>query len=178
MEKALGQAKEGRLHILQHMNDVIDQGREKVSEFAPTVRSMKINPEKVRDVIGRGGSTIKAIIEETGVNIDISEDGVVNIAAVDAVAGQAAWDRIEGIVAEAEIGKIYEGKVSKILDFGAFVNILPSKDGFLHISQISDDRVEKISDVLQEGEVVRAKVTEIDKQGRIRLSMKPSVMEG
>jgi len=176
MEKALEQAKEGRLHILSKMNAVISEPKSDISNFAPVIRTMKIHPDKIREVIGKGGSVIRGIIEETGATIDINDEGIVNIAAVDAAAGQAAWDRVEAIVAEAEVGKIYTGKVSKILDFGAFVNILPGKDGFLHISQISDERVDKISDVLHEGEEVTVKVVEIDRQNRIRLSMKPSVM--
>ncbi len=176
MERALEQAKEGRLHILEHMNTVISKSRESISTFAPSIRSMKIKPEKIRDVIGKGGSTIRSITEETGVSIDIDDEGNVRIAAVDSEAGQAAWDRIEGIVADAEVGKIYEGKVTKILDFGAFVNILPGKDGLLHISEISESRIQNVTDVLKEGQVIRVRVVDIDRQGRIRLSMKPSVI--
>jgi polyribonucleotide nucleotidyltransferase len=176
MHRALEQANEGRMHILQHMNEVINQPREKISDYAPTIRTMKIATTKIRDVIGKGGATIRAITEETGATVEIDNDGIVKIAAVDGKAGQAAWDRIEEIIADAEVGKIYEGKVMKIMDFGAFVNLLPGKDGFLHISQICDERVAKVTDKLKEGEIVKVKVVEIDRQNRVRLSMKPSVM--
>ena len=175
MQKALEQAKEGRMHILEHMNAVIDKSRTEVSDFAPTIRKMTINPSKIRDVIGKGGSVIRSITEETGASIDISDDGVVSVAAVDGKSGQAAWDRIKEIVTDIEIGKVYEGKVIKIMDFGAFVNILPGKDGFLHISQICEERLAKVSDRLTEGDVVKVKAIEADRQGRVRLSMKPSV---
>lgn len=174
MEKALAQAKEGRLHILEHMQSVIQSPRASISNYAPTIRTMKINPDKIRDIIGKGGVTIRALTEETGASIDIEDDGTVKIAAVDGVAGQAAWDRIAAIVAEVEVGQIYDGKVMKIMDFGAFVNLLPGKDGFLHISQIDDKRVENIDEYFKEGDTVHVKVVEIDRQGRVRLSMKPS----
>jgi polyribonucleotide nucleotidyltransferase len=172
MEVALAQAKEGRMHILGKMNEVISAPRGEMSEFAPRITTIKIHPDKIRDVIGKGGATIRAITEETGATIDIDDDGTVKIAAVDKSAGEAARKRIEQITAEIEVGKIYEGRVAKLMDFGAFVNILPGKDGLVHISQISDERVENVSDKLSEGEVVRVKVLEIDKQGRVRLSMK------
>ena len=172
MEKALAQAKDGRIHILGKMNEVIAKPRSEMSDYAPRILTTKINPDKIRDVIGKGGVTIRAITEETGTSIDIDDDGTVRIASVDNAAAQEALRRIEKITAEVEVGGIYEGRVSKLMDFGAFVNILPGKDGLVHISQISDERVENVSDKLSEGEMVKVKVLEIDKQGRIRLSMK------
>jgi polyribonucleotide nucleotidyltransferase len=172
MEKALEQAKDGRLFILEEMSKVITEGREEMSEFAPRLVTFKINPEKIRDVIGKGGSTIRAITEETGASIEIDDDGVVKIASVEKAAGDEARRRVEMVIAEVEVGTIYEGKVAKIMDFGAFVNILPGKDGLVHISQISDERVENVSDKLKEGDMVKVKVLEVDRQGRIRLSMK------
>lgn len=172
MDVALGQAKEGRMHILGKMNEVISTPRGEMSEFAPRITTIKIHPDKIRDVIGKGGATIRAITEETGATIDIDDDGTIKIAAVDKSAGEAARKRIEQITADIEVGKIYEGRVAKLMDFGAFVNILPGKDGLVHISQISDERVENVSDKLSEGEMVKVKVLEIDKQGRVRLSMK------
>lgn len=172
MEVALHQAKEGRLHILGVMNQALNQPREDVSKNAPRIITFKINPDKIREVIGKGGVTIRDITESTGATIDITDDGIIKIAAVDAAAGEAARKRIEGIVAEVEVGMIYEGVVSKIVDFGAFVEVLPGKSGLLHISQISQQRVEDVHDYLQEGQVVKVKVLEIDRQGKIRLSMK------
>jgi len=172
MAAALEQAKEGRLFILDNMNEVISAPRDDISQFAPRIISIKINPEKIRDVIGKGGATIRALTEETGASIDITDDGIVKIASVDCEGGEEARRRIEQITADVEVGTIYEGKVAKLMDFGAFVTILPGKDGLVHISQISDERVENVSDKLSEGEVVKVKVLEIDKQGRIRLSMK------
>jgi polyribonucleotide nucleotidyltransferase len=172
MGVALSQAREGRLHILDIMNTALDAPRASISEFAPRIMTMRIDVDKIRDVIGKGGATIRSIVEETGASIDIEDDGTVRIAAVDRLAGDQAMARIEMIVADAEIGKVYEGRVVKIMDFGAFVNFLPGKDGLVHISQIADQRVERVSDVLQEGQAVRVKVLEIDRQGRIRLSMK------
>lgn len=172
MEIALEQAKEGRLHILGEMNKAIDAPRESMSAYAPRYLTIKINPEKIRDVIGKGGATIRSITEETGASIDLSDDGTVKIASVDMAAGQEALRRIEQLTADVEVGRIYEGRVNKLMDFGAFVNVLPGKDGLVHISQISDERVEKVSDKLNEGDIVKVKVLEIDKQGRIRLSMK------
>jgi polyribonucleotide nucleotidyltransferase len=172
MQKALAQAREGRLHILGKMNAVIAQPRPQMSDYAPRIVTMKINPEKIRDVIGKGGATIRAITEETGTVIDISDDGTVKIASVDNAAAQDAMNRIKQITADVEVGAIYKGRVSKLMDFGAFVTILPGRDGLVHISQISDERVEHVSDKLTEGDTVTVKVLEIDKQGRIRLSMK------
>ncbi len=177
MEIALDQAKEGRLHILGEMNKVIDKPREEMSDFAPRYITFKINPDKIRDVIGKGGATIRSITEETGASIDLSDDGTVKIASVDNAAGKEAQRRIEQLTADVEVGKIYEGRVAKLMDFGAFVTVLPGKDGLVHISQISEERVEKVSDKLNEGDVVKVKVLEIDKQGRIRLSMKAVTAE-
>jgi len=172
MDSALTQAKEGRLHILEEMNKVISEPRNEMSDYAPRILTIKVHPDKIRDVIGKGGATIRAITEETGATIDISDDGVVKIASVDNAAGQAALDRVKQVTADVEVGGIYEGKVVKLMDFGAFVSVLPGKDGLVHISQISEERVEKVSDKLTEGEIVKVKVLEIDKQGRIRLSIK------
>jgi polyribonucleotide nucleotidyltransferase len=172
MDVALKQAKEGRLHILGVMNQAIAAPRAELSEFAPRILSFKINPEKIRDVIGKGGATIRALTEETGTTIDIEDDGTVKVASVDAAAAAEARKRIEQITAEVQEGAIYDGKVVKLMDFGAFVNILPGRDGLVHISQISNERVEKVSDKLREGDQVRVKVLEVDRQGRIRLSMK------
>ena len=172
MRQALEQAKAGRLHILGKMGEVLSAPRKEMSDYAPRIMSFSIDPSKIRDVIGKGGATIRAITEETGASIDITDDGVVKIASVDREAGDEARRRIEAITAEVEVGKIYEGKVVRLMDFGAFVTILPGKDGLVHISQISDEHVEKVSDKLAEGDVVRVKVLEIDRQGRVRLSMK------
>jgi len=172
MSKALAQAREGRLHILGEMNKVIRIPREKMSEWAPTIITMKIDPEKIREVIGKGGAVIRGITEETGATIDIENDGTVKIASVDGKAGRAAKERIELITADVEVGRIYQGKVARLMDFGAFVTILPGRDGLVHISQISNDRVERVSDKLKEGDVVRVKVLEVDRQGRVRLSMR------
>lgn len=172
MSQALDQAKEGRLFILGEMAKVLDTHRETMSEFAPRLITFKINPEKIRDVIGKGGATIRGITEETGATIEVDDDGVVKISSVDKSASDEAKRRVELVTAEVEVGTIYEGKVAKIMDFGAFVNILPGKDGLVHISQISDERVENVSDKLSEGDKVKVKVLEVDRQGRIRLSMK------
>jgi polyribonucleotide nucleotidyltransferase len=172
MSAALAQAREGRLHILGEMGKVISTPREKMSDWAPTIITMKIDPEKIREVIGKGGAVIRAITEETGATIDIENDGTVKIASVDAASGRNAQKRIELITAEVEVGSIYEGKVVRLMDFGAFVSILPGKDGLVHISQISNERVERVSDKLKEGDLVRVKVLEVDRQGRIRLSMR------
>ncbi len=177
MKTALAQAKAGRLHILGEMANALTTARPELSEFAPRLITIKIHPDKIREVIGKGGSVIQAITKETGTQIDIQDDGTITIASVNAVAGQAAKDRIEQITSDVEPGRIYEGKVAKIMDFGAFVTISPGKDGLVHVSQISNDRVEKVSDVLKEGDMVKVKVLEVDKQGRIRLSMK-AVEEG
>jgi len=172
MQVALAQAQEARMHILGKMQAAVAHAREDVSEFAPRLYTMKINPEKIRDVIGKGGSTIRALTEETGTTIDIAEDGTITIASTDADKAAHAKKRIEEITAEVEVGKIYEGPITKILDFGALVNLLPGKDGLLHISQIAHQRIEKVTDVLQEGQVVRVKVLETDEKGRVKLSMK------
>lgn len=177
MKAALAQAKQGRLHILGEMAKAITAPRGELSEFAPRLLTMKIHPDKIREVIGKGGSTIQAITKETGTQIDIQDDGTIVIASVNAAAAQAAKARIEQITSDVEPGRIYEGKVVKLMDFGAFVTILPGKDGLVHVSQISNERVEKVSDKLKEGDVVKVKVLEVDKQGRIRLSMK-AVEEG
>jgi polyribonucleotide nucleotidyltransferase len=172
MEVALAQALAGRLHILDEMDKVLSTPRERMSEWAPTIITMKIDPEKIRDVIGKGGAVIRAITEETGATIDIENDGTVKIASVDGASGREAQRRIELITADVEVGRIYEGKVARLMDFGAFVTILPGKDGLVHISQISEERVERVSDKLKEGDVIRVKVLEVDRQGRIRLSMR------
>jgi polyribonucleotide nucleotidyltransferase len=172
MEQALAQARDGRLHILGKMAEVITQPRAELSEHAPRYTTLRINPEKIRDVIGKGGVTIRAITEETGTTIDINDDGVIKIAAVDKAAGDEARRRIEQITADVEVGQIYEGKVVRIMDFGAFVAILPGRDGMVHISQICEERVQNVSDKLAVGDVVKVKVLEIDKQGRVRLSMR------
>jgi polyribonucleotide nucleotidyltransferase len=172
MATALAQAREGRLHILGEMNQVLKSPREKMSDWAPTIITLKIDPEKIRDVIGKGGAVIRAITEETGTTIDIENDGTVKIASVDGKAGRAARERIELITADVEVGRVYQGKVVRLMDFGAFVTILPGRDGLVHISQISHERVERVSDKLKEGDVVHVKVLEVDRQGRIRLSMR------
>lgn len=172
MKTALAQAKTGRLHILGEMNKALAATRDQMSDFAPRIISFKIDPAKIREVIGKGGATIRGITEQTGVSIDLTDDGVVKIASVDKAAGEEARRLIEEITEEVEVGKIYEGKVARLMDFGAFVTILPGKDGLVHISQISDDHVDKVSDKLTEGDIVRVKVLEIDRQGRVRLSMK------
>ncbi len=172
MRVALDQARAGRLHILGEMNKVIRTSREKMSEWAPSIITLKIDPEKIRDVIGKGGAVIRQITEETGTTIDIENDGTVKIASVSGQAGREAQARIELITADVEVGSIYEGRVARLMDFGAFVTILPGRDGLVHISQISNDRVERVSDKLKEGDVIRVKVLEVDRQGRIRLSMR------
>ena len=172
MKAALEQAREGRLHILGEMNKVISSPRADMSEWAPSIITLKIDPEKIRDVIGKGGAVIRQITEETGTTIDIENDGTVKIASVNGTAGREAQRRIELITADVEVGRIYEGKVARLMDFGAFVTILPGRDGLVHISQISNERVERVSDKLKEGDVIRVKVLEVDRQGRIRLSMR------
>ncbi|NOQ16731.1 MAG: polyribonucleotide nucleotidyltransferase [Methyloprofundus sp.] len=172
MGAALEQAKAGRLHILGEMNKVLSSTREEMSDYAPRIITFKIDPSKIREVIGKGGATIRGITEETGATVDLTDDGVVNVSSVDRAAGEAAKKIIEEITAEVEVGKIYEGKVVRLMDFGAFVTILPGKDGLVHISQITNEHVDKVSDKLSEGDVVRVKVLEIDRQGRVRLSMK------
>jgi polyribonucleotide nucleotidyltransferase len=172
MRVALDQAREGRLHILGEMNRVLGQPRAQMSEWAPSIITIKIDPEKIRDVIGKGGAVIRQITEETGTTIDIESDGTVKIASVNGTAGREAQRRIELITADVEVGRVYEGRVARLMDFGAFVTILPGRDGLVHISQISDERVERVSDKLKEGDVIRVKVLEVDRQGRIRLSMR------
>ena len=172
MQVALAQAKEARLHILGKMTEAMGTANTEVSQFAPRLYTMKINPEKIRDVIGKGGATIRALTEETGCTIDIGEDGTITIASTDADKAEHAKKRIEQITAEVEVGKIYEGPITKILDFGALVNLMPGKDGLLHISQIAHQRVEKVTDFLSEGQIVRVKVLETDEKGRVKLSMK------
>ncbi len=172
MQAALEQAKEGRLQILGVMNQAISEPRAELSEYAPRIITFKINPERIRDVIGKGGTTIRAICEETSAIIDIVDDGTVTIASADNAAAQEARRRVEQLTADVEVGTIYEGRVAKLMDFGAFVTILPGRDGLVHISQISNERVENVSDKLKEGDNVKVKVLEVDKQGRIRLSMK------
>ncbi|CAA9890578.1 polyribonucleotide nucleotidyltransferase (Polynucleotide phosphorylase) (PNPase) [Candidatus Methylobacter favarea] len=172
MKSALEQAKRGRLHILGEMNKALPATREQMSDFAPRIITFKIDPSKIREVIGKGGATIRSITEITGASIDLTDDGVVKVASVDKAAGEEARRLIEEITAEVEVGKVYEGKVVRLMDFGAFVTILPGKDGLVHISQISDERVDKVSDKLSEGDMVKVKVLEIDRQGRVRLSMK------
>ena len=172
MEQALSQAREGRLHILAEMEKALSEPRPEMSQYAPRITTMRIPTEKIRDVIGKGGVTIRAISESTGATIDIEDDGTIKIASADLSAAEAARKRIEQITADVEVGTIYEGKVVRLMDFGAFVNILPGRDGLVHISQISTERVANVSDKLSEGDVVRVKVLEVDKQGRIRLSIK------
>jgi polyribonucleotide nucleotidyltransferase len=154
------------------MNAVLSAPRANMSEWAPTIITMKIDPEKIREVIGKGGAVIRGITEETGTTIDIENDGTVRIASVDGASGREAQRRIAQITAEVEVGQVYEGKVARLMDFGAFVTILPGKDGLVHISQISDERVERVSDKLKEGDLIKVKVLEVDRQGRIRLSMR------
>jgi polyribonucleotide nucleotidyltransferase len=172
MKVALEQARTGRLHILAEMNKVLAEPRAKMSEWAPSIITLKIDPEKIRDVIGKGGAVIRQITEETGTTIDIENDGTVKIASVNGTAGREAQRRIELITADVEVGRVYEGRVVKLMDFGAFVTILPGRDGLVHISQISNERVERVSDKLKEGDQIRVKVLEVDRQGRIRLSMR------
>ena len=172
MQVALAQAKEARMHILGKMQEAMGEAKTEVSNFAPKLYTMKINPEKIRDVIGKGGSVIRALTEETGCQINIEEDGTITIAATDGAKADEAKRRIEEITAEVEIGKVYEGPITKILDFGALVNLLPGKDGLLHISQIAHERVEKVTDYLKEGQIVKVKVLETDEKGRVKLSMK------
>ena len=172
MQVALAQAKEARMHILGKMQEAMAEAKTEVSNFAPRLFTMKINPEKIRDVIGKGGSVIRALTEETGTQINIDEDGTITIASADPAKAEEAKRRIEQITAEVEIGKVYEGPITKILDFGALVNLLPGKDGLLHISQIAHERVEKVTDYLSEGQIVKVKVLETDEKGRIKLSMK------
>jgi polyribonucleotide nucleotidyltransferase len=177
MEIALEQALQARLHILGQMNEVIAEGRRIVSDSAPSMITMKVDSEKIRDIIGKGGATIRSITEETGATVDIEDDGTVHIFGQDAAARDAAIARIEEITAEAEVGEIYTGTVARIVDFGAFVTILPGKDGLVHISQIAEERVENVTDYLSEGQEVKVKVLDIDQRGRIKLSMKEAAFD-
>ncbi|OYV72159.1 MAG: polyribonucleotide nucleotidyltransferase, partial [Acidithiobacillus ferrivorans] len=172
MAQALKQALAGRLHILGLMKGVLAEARSGLSDYAPRIITLHINPERIRDVIGPGGKVIRALTEETGTSIDIQDDGTVTIASVDGEAGMTARRRIELLTADVEVGMIYDGKVAKIMDFGAFVTILPGRDGLLHISQISSERVNDVHDHLKEGQAVRVKVLEVDRQGKVKLSMK------
>jgi polyribonucleotide nucleotidyltransferase len=173
----LAQAKEGRVHILGKMQEAMPHGRTELSNFAPRLITIRFNPEKIRDVIGKGGAVIRALTEETGTQIDITDEGVVTIASVDAAAGQEAKRRIEELTASVEVGKIYDGVVLKLLDFGAIVQVIPGKDGLLHISQIANERVNAVADYLKEGQQVRVKVLETDDRGRLKLSMKAVAAE-
>lgn len=172
MAAALAQARDGRLHILGIMNQALSAPKADVSSHAPRITTIKIHPDKIRDIIGKGGSVIRSITEETGTSIDISDEGVIKIAAVDNAGAEAAIQRINDIIAEIEIGREYVGKVVKLMEFGAFVNVLPGKDGLVHISQISNDRVQNVADVLSEGQMVRVLASEVDRQGRVKFSMK------
>jgi polyribonucleotide nucleotidyltransferase len=172
LRQALLQGKEGRAHILAHMIETIAEPRKELSPYAPRIEKLMIKPEKIREVIGKGGEVINKIIAETGAEIDIQDSGLVTVAAVDGKSIEAAIAMIQGIVAEPEIGKIYDGTVVKIMEFGAFVNIMPGRDGLVHISQMADKRVEKVTDVVNEGDKVKVKLTAIDEQGRLNLSMK------
>jgi polyribonucleotide nucleotidyltransferase len=177
MEAALYQARDGRLHILGKMKEAIAEPRTEVSAHAPRIVTFRIKPDKIREVIGPGGKVIRAIVEETGCKIDIEDDGTVRVASADGAAMQKAIDRIQGIAAEVEVGRIYKGTVRKVVDFGAFVEVLPGTDGLLHISQIAGYRVKKVTDVLKEGDEVHVKVLEVDRSGKIRLSRKEAMAE-
>jgi polyribonucleotide nucleotidyltransferase len=172
MEQALNQARRGRLHILDEMDRALPAPRAEMSDYAPRITTIRIPTDKIRDIIGKGGVTIRAIQESTGAAINIDDDGTITIATSDNAAAEAARKKIEQITADVEEGTIYEGRVVRLMDFGAFVNILPGKDGLVHISQISNERVNEVTDVLSEGDVVKVKVLEVDRQGRVRLSMK------
>jgi polyribonucleotide nucleotidyltransferase len=177
MKEALAQAKEGRLHILTEMAKAIENPRENISDYAPTITTIQVHKDKVREVIGKGGSVIREITEKTGAKIEIDDNGLVSIAAVNSEASKAAVDWIKGIIEEPEIGKTYEGKVVKIMDFGAFVNFMGSKDGLVHISQLKNERVAKVTDVVSEGDTVKVKVLDIDSRGKVKLSMKEAETE-
>ena len=172
MESALEQARDARLYILKEMNQIISESRSELSDNAPAMTTIKVHPDKIRDIIGKGGATIRSIVDETGAEVDIDDDGLVRIYAENATAKDAAIDKVNAIIAEAEVGRVYHGKVERIVDFGAFVNILPGKDGLLHISQIAQERVEKVSDYLTEGEEIDVIVLDVDQRGRIKLSIK------
>jgi len=177
MEAALYQARDGRLHILGKMKEALAEPRTDVSKHAPRIVSFRIKPDKIREIIGPGGKVIRGIIEATGVKMDVEDDGTVIIASSDEAAAQKAVEMVQRIAAEAEIGKIYKGTVRKIVEFGAFVEILPGTDGLVHISQLAPERVRRVSDVLKEGDEVMVKVLEIDRQGKIRLSRKEALLE-
>jgi polyribonucleotide nucleotidyltransferase len=170
MEQALTQARDGRLHILGEMEKAISRPRGEISPYAPRIETIKVKPEKVREVIGAGGKVIKAIVEETGVKIDIEDDGTIHIASSDPLKTKRAIEIINGICAEAEVGRVYNGRVVKIMDFGAFVEIMPNNQGLLHISEISNERIRQVTDVLKEGDLIDVKVLDIDRAGRIKLS--------
>ena len=172
MKEALEQAKEGRIHILGEMAKAIGKSQEKISDYAPTITTFHVHKDKIREVIGKGGAVIREISETTGAKIEIDDEGLVSVAAVDSKSGNDAIEWIKGIVEEPEIGKIYEGKVVKLMDFGAFVNFMGSKDGLVHISQLKNERVEKVSDVINEGDIVKVKVLDVDGRGKVKLSMK------
>jgi polyribonucleotide nucleotidyltransferase len=178
MQVALAQAKEGRMHILGKMTSAVSGANTVLSDYAPRMITIKINPEKIRDVIGKGGSVIRALTEETGTTIDISDDGVVTIASTSSEGMAEAKKRIENITLEVEVGQVYEGTVLKLLDFGAIVNILPGKDGLLHISEIANERIKDINDYLKDGQQVKVKVIQTDEKGRVRLSAKALLNEG
>src|SRR5690606_37669080 len=177
MEKALSQAREGRLHILGEMAKTISAPRAQLSANAPTLMTLKINPDKIRDVIGKGGATIRALCEETGANIDIDDTGAIKVYGESRESAELAIRKIEEITAEAEVGKIYDGKVTRCVDFGAFVEIMPGTEGLLHISQIAQERVEKVTDYVNEGDMIKVKVLDVDQRGRINLSMKEAQLE-
>jgi len=177
MEVALNQAREGRLHILGEMARTMSAPRTELSENAPTLITMKINAEKIRDVIGKGGATIRGLTEATGANIDINDDGTIKVYGATRESAQDAVRRIEAITAEPEVGEIYEGRVTRVVDFGAFVEIMPGTEGLLHISQIAQERVEKVSDYVKEGDMIKVKVLDVDQRGRIKLSMKEAQLE-
>ena len=172
MDQALSQAKDGRSHILGEMAKAIGKSQEKISDYAPTITTFHVHKDKIREVIGKGGAVIREISETTGAKIEIDDEGLVSVAAVDSKSGKDAIEWIKGIVEEPEIGKIYEGKVVKLMDFGAFVNFMGSKDGLVHISQLKNERVEKVSDVINEGDIVKVKVLDVDGRGKVKLSMK------
>jgi polyribonucleotide nucleotidyltransferase len=177
MRTALNQAREGRLHILGKMLETLAESRKNLNPFAPRIITMQINPDKIKDVIGSGGKVIRSIVEQTGAKIDIEDNGTINIASSDEAAANKAKEIIRGICQDAEVGKLYMGKVRKIMDFGAFVEIFPGTDGLLHISQISEQRLEKVTDALKEGDEILVKVLEIDRQGKIRLSRKEAMRD-
>jgi polyribonucleotide nucleotidyltransferase len=178
MSTALAQAREARLHILEVMRETLSAPSKELSIHAPRIETIRINPDRIRDLIGPGGKTIRALVDETGAKIDVQDDGTVRVASADGKAMQAAIDRIRDLTAEAEVGKIYRGTVRRVVDFGAFVEILPGTDGLVHISQLANERVRAVQDVVNEGDVIDVKVLEVDKSGKIRLSRKEALREG